>query len=469
MSETRRRFLIKSCGALAGSAALAAGLERFGLVGALARSSDASDYKALVCVFLEGGNDGNNTVVPLDEYDAPGGYAAVRASSGLAVPRASLLPVSPPSQQGLAYGFHPSLVELQALFKQGRLAVLCNAGTLVRPLTRTLYRSGVGHPYQLFSHPDQLGQQQACVSAAQTGWGGRVADLMAGLNGSAPLLPMNVSVAGASLFTTGELTRQLVINPGLPLHDAFSIDYGSYVFPSSREAAIAAFNNIRKGATGGLLGAAAEPVEQAARARQAIPTDPVLPPLEAGQTDFPPTPIGFQLRQVAKLISLRAQLGVRRQIFFCLIPGFDHHSNQHSALNGHGVLLLQLSKAMKAFHDATVRLGVADSVTTFTLSDFGRTLDPSGSGAAVGSDHAWGSHHLIMGGAVRGGDFYGTFPALALGGPDDADDRGRWIPTTSTEQYAATLALWFGLPEADLPAIFPLVGRFETPNLGFMS
>jgi uncharacterized protein (DUF1501 family) len=159
---------------------------------------------------------------------------------------------------------------------------------------------------------------------------------------------------------------------------------------------------------------------------------------------------------------------VHRQIFFCSLNGFDHHTAQHNPFTGHDALLLQLSRALKAFYDASVNLGIADQVTTFTLSDFGRTFEPSGSGSGVGSDHAWGNHHVILGGAVRGGDFYGNYPTLALGGPDDADERGRWIPTTSNDQYAATLALWFGLAPADVPAIFPFIGRFTTPNLGFM-
>jgi len=164
---------------------------------------------------------------------------------------------------------------------------------------------------------------------------------------------------------------------------------------------------------------------------------------------------------------------MRRQIFFCQRGGFDTHSGQHPAnLGGQDLLLQEVSQAMNAFYRATEELGVQNNVTTFTLSDFGRTLNPAGSGPAVGSDHAWGNHHLIMSGAVAGGTFYGTYPTLALGGPDDTDGgstpRGRWIPTTSVEQYAATLATWYGLSTSDLAAVFPLIGRFPTPTLGFM-
>jgi uncharacterized protein (DUF1501 family) len=187
-------------------------------------------------------------------------------------------------------------------------------------------------------------------------------------------------------------------------------------------------------------------------------------------TVFPATQLGLQLQQVARVIALRDIFQMRRQIFFCYLTGFDTHFSQRGAGTGtQDSLLGQVSQAMRAFYNATVELGVANGVTTFTLSDFGRTFDPAGLANAVGSDHGWGNIQMIMGGAVRGGDFYDTPPTLALGGPDDADTRGRWIPTTSLEQYAATLATWYGLSAADLPAVFPLINRFATPNMGFMT
>ena len=193
-------------------------------------------------------------------------------------------------------------------------------------------------------------------------------------------------------------------------------------------------------------------------------------------TAFPNTTLGNQLLQVAKVIKFNSTspaLGLNRQIFFCQLGGFDTHQNQ---VNTQATLLTQLSQAMKAFHAATMELGVEQQVTAFTLSDFGRTLQPAGTGAGVvGSDHAWGNHHFIVGGAVQGGDFYGVpgpngtvFPQLQLGGPSDTDTRGRWIPTVSVEQYAATLARWYGVSAADLPLVFPNIGRFSTTNLGFL-
>ena len=471
---TRREFLRRGACALAGSALAGSGFDRLGLVRALAARGAPAGYKALVCVLLDGGNDGNNTVVPHDEYNSPGGYAAVRAASGLAIPKDDLLPVSPPSQQGRKFGLHPNLPELQALFHQQKLAVLCNTGTLVRPLTRELYRAGVGHPYQLFSHSDQVDQQQtaASVEQGQTGWGGRISDLMAGVNGDSAL-PFAVSAAGkTSLFATGGETRQLVVSPDSQrLLDSIAVDYGPG-FPADYHAARRlAFERIRVDAGAGagtFVKVASETIGEALRARQALENDPVLPPLQAGQTEFPAGRLGAQLRQVAKLVAAGRALGLSRQIFFCSLEGFDHHANQKSSFYNQDQLLLHLSLSLKAFYDATVRLGAASDVTTFTLSDFGRTFEPSGAGAGVGSDHGWGNHHFVLGDAVRGGDFYGTFPVLALGGPDDADERGRCIPTTSVEQYAAILAAWFGLPAGDLPRVFPLIGRFAAHDLGFM-
>jgi len=205
-------------------------------------------------------------------------------------------------------------------------------------------------------------------------------------------------------------------------------------------------------------------------------------PFRNFSTAFPATSLGRQLLQVGRLIAERATFGMKRQIFFVQAGGYDTHTNQRGAVgNTHDNLLLQLSQALGAFNNLLrnelgnpssgfyIGSDVTQEVTTFTLSDFGRTLQPAGTGAAVGTDHGWGNHHLVMGGAVRGGDFYGAFPTLTLNGPDDADSRGRWIPTTSVEQYAATLASWYGLSASDFPAVFPLLDRFPSSNMGFMN
>jgi uncharacterized protein (DUF1501 family) len=471
MSQTRRDFLRQTGCAALGGGLLAAGVQDFGLVRAFAQTA-ATDYKALVCVFMSGGNDGNNLVVPTDDARYAQ-YSNARAAAGLALPRAGaggLLPVSPAG--GGQYGLHPSLPEIQSLFGQGKAAVVCNAGTLVEPLTRATYQSGAGRrPLQLFSHSDQIAEWQTAVANdnSQTGWGGRVADRAGALNGAATF-PQMVSIAGVSLFVTGQGTRPLAVNDSntplanvLPLDGPFPNQDGQTYTTDQTNARRAAFDQIRAlvGADK-LTKAAADVTTSALQTRAALGSaNPAI------ATAFPNNPPGRQLLQIARLIALRDTLSMKRQIFFVSVGGYDTHSNQMAA-GGQSALLAQLSQAVGAFYNATVELGVADKVTTFTLSDFGRTLQPAGAGAGVGSDHAWGNHHLVVGGAVRGGDFYGTFPTLALGGPDDTDTRGRWIPTTSVEQYAATLASWYGLSQGDLPLVFPLIGRFNSPNLGFM-
>lgn len=470
MTQSRRDFLRNSA-CLLGSAALMSSVEQFGLINALAQPA-VTDYKALVCVFMNGGNDGNNTLIPLDTNPSSpykySDYSAVRnATNGLGLASASLLPVTPISL-GIPFGLHPAMPELQSLFNQQKLAVLCNTGTLVEPLTKTQYQNSPSkRPYQLFSHSDQVTQQQSSYSStpAQTGWAGRTSDIMSVLNGNAPL-PMVISVAGTSIFATGATTRPLAISPApTALNQVLVLN--SYTFNAASGTRSWAYDQIRAINDTRLVKASNDTTAQALLASAALSQE------QTPATTFPNTTLGNQLKQVAKVIKANLNqpaLGLQRQIFFCQLGGFDHHSQQ---INGQNTLLAQVSQAMKAFYDETVALGIPDKVTTFTLSDFGRTFQPAGSGAAaVGSDHAWGNHQFVLGGAVKGGDFYGTYPHLTLGGADDTDSgstpRGRWIPTTSIDQYAATLAAWYGLSASDIPTVFPFVGRFASSNLGFM-
>jgi uncharacterized protein (DUF1501 family) len=473
MAINRRDFLRSSACAL-GSMALASSIDTFGVVHALTPQT-AADYKALVCVFLNGGNDGNNMFVSLDQYNGPAGslvegYSNVRNASGLAIAQASLLPVSPVS--GGSYGFHPNMPEMQNLFNQGKLAVLCNNGPLVEPLTRTTYQNNTGKkPLQLFSHSDQVGLFQTAIANAvsQTGWAGRLADKTQGLNGAATF-PSNISIAGINLFLSGVDTRQLAVaDSNTTLANVLQLNMsGTTAEQASR---LAAFNELRTLDNNFKLVKAASDTRSSS-----IQTDNALSSVNPTlATVFPNTSLGRQLKQVALLIKAStdptAGINMKRQIFFTQLGGFDTHSAE---INGQGSLLTQVSQAMSAFYAATVELGVQDKVTAFTMSDFGRTLQPAGSGVAtVGTDHAWGNHQLIVGGAVLGHTLYGTYPILRLGGPDDTDGgtnpRGRWIPTTSVEQYAATLATWYGLSSADLPAVFPLISRFPTANLGFLA
>lgn len=460
-------------------AALATQVKHFGLVSALAQEKNLggndvpSDYRALVCIFLSGGNDGNNAVIPnhsdanISNYAA---YNAVRGASGLAIAQASLLPITVPRINNLTYGLHPNLVELQTLYNQQKLAIVTNVGTLVQPMTRTTYQNNtVPKPYQLFSHADQVQQAQSSISSTRsnTGWGGRTADNTQGLNSGAQV-PMITSVAGTQLFTSGGVTSPMAVNPApTALNQLLTLTGYDATAPSI--ARRTAYDQLRTvDLSSNVVHAAHDITQQAINASNALnQPDPTL------TATFPNTSIGNQLKQVAKLIAIRSSLSINRQIFFCQLGGFDTHAQE---LASHATLYTQLSQAMKAFYDETVAQGISNGVTTFTLSDFGRTFLPSGATAnIVGSDHGWANHMFVMGGSVLGGNFYGMntsngtpYPTLALSGPDDTDNRGRFIPTTSVDQYAATLATWYGLAAADLNTVFPLLGNFASNNLGFV-
>ncbi|MEP6767269.1 MAG: DUF1501 domain-containing protein [Acidobacteriota bacterium] len=471
MEQSRRDFL-KRTGCLAlGAAAFSAGFEKFGLVSAHALTAAPTDYKALVCIFLSGGNDSNNMIVPLDttQYNA---YSLARNASSLALGTGQLISITPPSI-GTDFGLHPALPELKALWDQSRLAVVANVGPLVQPLLRAEYQSGAARPYQLFSHSDQVAQWQTSRSdvRSQVGWGGATADKMLSYNAGSGF-PLITSVSGAAVFGQGLATRPLAISAApTALNQVLVLNgFSTSAADVARRNSMDFLRTIDR--TASLVAAASDSTQQAVDIIASLGgPDPTL------TTVFPATGLGNQLKQVAKVIKLNQTapaLGLNRQIFFCTLGGFDTHQNQLTTQQN---LLAQLSVAMKAFFDATVELGVDSRVTTFTLSDFARTLQPAGSGAAtVGTDHAWGSHQFVMGSSVIGKDFYGVkgpnntvFPTLTLGGPNDTDTRGRWIPTASVDQYAATLATWFGLAGSDLSTVFPLLSRFTTPNLAFLA
>ncbi len=424
--------------------------------GALA--APAADYRALVCVFLFGGNDGNNLIVPVDARYAD--YAAARrqpTDGGLALPLDQLLPLAPASGAA-SYGLHPDMPELQQLWDSGALAVLFNVGTLVAPTTKADDAAGrVPRPESLMSHQDQQNQWQTSLPdrPSRTGWGGRLADQL-----PAASLPPLVSVAGNALFALGERSHPLAV----PLAGGPSFGVSGLDGSVGSRALRAAMDALRGLDLDDVLVRSVAGETAAAFAASAA-----LSPVLSGSgstTDAlfgtQPTVLGRQLLQVARIIEARNVLGASRQIFFVAIGGFDTHNDQ---LNRQSKLLADVSASLSAFHAATVQLGVDSQVTAFTLSDFGRTLAPASGG---GSDHAWGNHQLVLGGAVRGRQTYGTFPTLALGGPDDFTAQGRWIPTTSTDEYAATLARWFGVAPGDLAAVLPDVGRFSTPDLGFL-
>ena len=426
---------------------------------AQANAQTVTDYRALVCVFLFGGNDGNNTVVP---YDTAGyaQYSAVRSTaSGIQLSQASLLPIQPISS-ATPYGLHPNVTELQALFNQRKLAILANVGTLIKPTTKTQYNAGMV-PLSLYSHSDQQAQWQSSISnvASGTGWGGRIADKMSASN-SATGFPVVTSLDGTVLFTTGTATTPLSI----PVSGSFALSgYGTSAASNARLAALKQF--LVNGSSNRYVNAANAIGAQALRLSATMNpilanTNSVVAPLFA---PFAGNNTALALYQVAKTIEGRAATGAQRQIFFVGLGNFDTHANQTRV---QGDLLAELSPALKVFYDATVALGVSSAVTTFTLSDFGRTFQPA---SGAGTDHAWGNHHFIIGDAVKGGDLFGQFPTLALGGPSDAEGRGRWIPTTAVDQYGATLAKWFGVQPADIGAVFPNLSQFPISDLGFMT
>ncbi len=446
MGTNRRSFIKYASLAAAGNAA---GLRPFGMLNSLAQTT--SNYKALVCVFLFGGNDANNTLI---QFDTAGytNYSTVRGP--LAIPQAQLL------QLGLTPNFalNPNLPEIQSLYASKNVALVANVGTLLQPTTRAQYLAGSSLPTNLFSHSDQqLEWQNAAQSGATaTGWAGRIADLISGQYNPGAQIPMITSVAGDTLFCNGAVSTPVSVSPGnlggatcsegTAECNAQQTTAQALLNFSSGVSLITEDNNITSNAYSyaKTLTAAVQSVS----------------PL---QTVFPANnSLASQLKQIAQIIQVRAALGVSRQIFFCSVGNFDTHAGQ---LTLQGALLASVSAAMNSFYQATQELGVQDNVTSFTMSDFSRTFQPNSN---TGTDHAWGSHHIVMGGAVKGGNIYGKFPTLALAGPDDSGTNGRWVPTTATVQYASTLAQWFGVSVAQLPQVFPNIGAFSTNNLGFV-
>lgn len=469
MGFTRRGFIECTCKSVA-ALTMASAFRRFGLMNAYAQG--ISDYKALVCVFLFGGNDGNNMFIPTDAagFNA---YNAVRGGSAIGLTQANLLPVE--TKTGALYGFHPSMPEMQSLFNnQKNLALLANTGPLIRPITRSQYLAkSIPVPTNLFSHSDQQNEWQTSGpnSLGVVGWGGRIADAMQYANGTAQY-PLMVSTAGASVFTNGKQTQpvNLIAQPVGTPQTGVSCAANSSANSSALTAQnctdrtnamqqILTFdNNVSLvQATSDVMSKSFLYTDLLNQARTGEPLFSTVWPSNNGLAD--------QLRTVAEIIQVKGKLGMKRQVFFVSLGGFDTHTVQGSTTGVQPSLLMQLSQALNAFNSAMTELAVQDSVTTFTLSDFGRTLQPN---TGAGSDHAWGNHQMIMGGAVQGQQLYGQFPTLALAGPDDSSSNGRWIPSTSIDQYGATLASWFGVAPADLPAIFPNLGNFSTQNLGFL-
>lgn len=411
-----------------------------------------ADYRALVCVMLGGGNDCNNTVVPLSQsgYSA---YAAARTSA-LALAENTLLPVK--AKDGGEYGLHPRLADLQRLYNSGKLAIVANVGVLACPTTRDEYRNrAVPLPQSLFSHSDQTTEWNNGTADIQsrTGWAGRAADRLASNNTETSLT--GVSLAGINVLLSGETVKPTLVTTGA------QTGLNGFSTAADSQARLAAFEQLLSMSEGSLLGQAS-----AAATAEGMRISRLLASVASGasplKTAFPATTLGRQLEQVARLISARDRLGVSRQFYLVSMGGFDTHVGQ---IASHDTLMLQVGQALAAFYAATEELGIARQVVAFTESEFGRTLGPNSSS---GSDHGWAGHHFVLGGAVRGGDLYGKFPAVAINSPDDVTGRGVWLPTTSVDQYAATLAGWLGVADSDLQAVLPNLKNFPMQKLGFL-
>jgi uncharacterized protein (DUF1501 family) len=543
MNPSRRRFLRWTAG-LGLSGMAAAMLEKLVLTSAWAQPP--TDYKALICVFKAGGNDGNQTVVPLSgapgfpAADVTGGYPAYsneRNGQGLAIaappatgtePAGTLLRISPGSANPNlgTFGLNPNLgltfnattgsvtipiPSLKALYDQGKVAVVCNVGTLLQPLTKAQYQSGIANPSQLFSHADQVRENQTCIFTVSapsgvpngTGWGGRTADKTASINGTSTF-PMETSISGAPQFMSGANTFPLTINPApTALNQVLVLNgFGTASDETARKNAYNQLRTINAGANK-LVDQSSTITDEALAVSAALNVDPQLTvpdpnnPSNKIALTFPNTTLGNQLKQVGKVIKANLQqpaLGLKRQIFFCQLGGFDNHQYENRDQPG---LLQQVNQGLATLYywlqnnvptPSTTEPVLGDltpKVTAFTLSDFSRTFNPAGSGGIVGTDHAWGNHFLVVGGAVNGGQFYGVplpggngtvFPTLSKGTAsaydvDNAGGRGRWIPSVSTLQYANTLAAWFGLAQdaTTLDYVFPLLRvNFSSTNLGFV-
>ncbi|HVJ73305.1 MAG TPA: DUF1501 domain-containing protein [Casimicrobiaceae bacterium] len=460
MSTNRRQFLARTT-ALTG-AAMAGTFGRLGIQSAHAQA--VTDYKALVCLFQFGGADSNNMLPPDTDYAQ---YALVRTpASQVALTQAEILKVTAARQGGKSYGFHPNLALLKDLYDQKKLAVVANAGTLLAPITLADYKAGKNRPPNLFSHSDQQMLWQGLLPGdiVRSGWGGRLADKLVVKN-AGQKIPTMVSVSGTQIFNSGHDTVPFVI-PG---------SGGVLLSGQGADAVSTARYNALKtllGTGGGhqlFDGAAAILNESLDAAEAANPyLTPALPQIITDAFTINGTLLNTglanQLKQVARLIEGRAALGVKRQFFMVNIGGWDTHSN---ILTNQNNLFNQMGPAMRAFYNYTVAAGIANDVTQFTMSDFNRTFIGNQS---LGTDHAYGGNYLVVGGAVKGGDIYGTYPTLVLKGPDDTGSNGAWLPTTSVDQIGNTLATWFGMSSADIDYAFPNLANWSagTKNIGFL-
>jgi uncharacterized protein (DUF1501 family) len=449
----RREFLKQSAVATAlGGTPFAANLMAIGA----ASAQTAADYKSLVCVFLNGGNDHANTILPVSNPDYLA-YANGRLS--LSLPVAGTRAIAPTAFSGPSLAMHPAMGDVAALFNSGKCAVVANVGTLVQPITKAQWNNGNGTtsvPSQLFSHSDQQGAWQTGLpdTPSTSGWLGRIGDLIAPAFNAGSNLSICMSVAGNNLMQSGVDTIQYQITTQGPVKI-----YGTDALYGS-QAAAQALKTLLTQQRSHMLEQQLNTINARAIASEST-VNTAIGAVNPSTAFAAGNPVAAQLKMVARLIGARQTLGQRRQIFFVSAGGYDFHDN---LLGDQTTRLAQLNAALKSFYDATVELGVANTVTTFTASDFGRALLSNGRG----TDHGWGGHHFVMGGAVQGGRIYGAWPTVSIGGPEDAG-QGRLIPTTAVDQYAASFARWMGVTDANqLRTVLPNVERFATNTMNFV-
>lgn len=481
--HTRRAFLQRSSALAVTGTAMPFALNLAAMGEAAAQS--ATDYKALVCVFLYGGNDFANSVVTYDnetydKYSLIRGGGPGRAAGGIALAQAALTPTllrpnaAAALPNGRQYAFHPAMTQLADLFNNdGKVAVQLNVGPLIKPISRAQYNSSDRKTYpvppKLFSHNDQQSTWQASSpEGATVGWGGNIGDLALSRNTNS--LFTCISVQGNTVFLSGDTALQYRVSSGGAVGNnaGGAVRIGS-VSPAGN-ASLYGSSTVKQAMMELTQQARAHKLEneyntvtrRAVNAEgtvtAAVGANSAASPAFAAGT-FPNTNLGNQLAMVARLIRGRDTLGAKRQVFFVSMGGFDLHD---SLINNQPALMQQLSDAMAAFYRQTAADGLGNNVTAFTASDFGRTLASNGDG----SDHGWGAHHLVVGGAVNGKRYYGAAPVMSINNDPKLEGweghvgQGRLIPSTSVDQYGATLAKWFGVPASDMPGIFPNLDRY---------
>lgn len=474
LHPTRRQFLRNASLASMAGMYVSPFMLELNSMAAMAQSSGSSNYQALVCVYLQGGNDGHGTVIATDPTSYAAFTTARSGAPGLAYPLSELLPITLKTpQSGRTFGLNPSLTGVQNLFNAGRAAIIANTGTLVAPATKTqINANSVPLPDSLFSHFDQTASWQAIASnlgsGERVGWGGAVADAIEQMNMNSNSMFTCISTAGNALFLAGQQSFQLNCTSAgpIPIYGAATPPFGAPAATNPLTAILTADEtNLFAKEYGVVIQRSMQAQAMLASAMAPAGTGGVPNPpqyLDPVSSKLMNNPLATSLQTVARIISGRASLGVTRQIFFVQLGSFDTHDAQAQT---HAQLLTQLGAALEYFDGQMVNMGIGNQVTTFTISDFGRTLTCN----SDGTDHGWGSHHFVVGGAVQGQDMYGTYPIVGVNQANDVGS-GRLIPTTAVEQYAGTLASWFGLSDSQVREVFPNFGNFgSSPYLGFMS